>query len=489
MRYRGPAVVLAISIHCFSLELTPLTPVWADDPVSAKETAASVAPASAPDNSGGWVLNQDISDEFDGDQIDHDKWFVQGLNGDYYIWKGRAPSQFFPHNAVVEDGKLKIRTRWEPGFKFAGESYADGPHDDAYGKWEGKELPVTTAGVVSKKRFLYGYMEVKSKAGDACMTSAFWAIGHQQELDIFEQMGNPKITGSISESISKTTVHDWSPPATRPTRVFGYPDHLPTRVADGFHIYGAEWGEDYLKIYRDGVLKYEVHQSNIGTDWVLNNPMEIWLDSEIFTWYGVPHQAELPVDFEIEYVRIWQKPSTNLLAEHRAFFGFEGPILFQDQPRPLEMKPEDVEDNDYQKFWVIDETSARHFRIVENRWATGVNCLKYVSLKDKVDIKATTPEGAIDLPTGEYELSFSIFLNHGGQPEKLYVKLKSPEVVIKPFELTNAERGSWITMAARFTKDSPSSEQDQLELSILGEEIPKGAVDFYLDDISITAVR
>ncbi len=40
-------------------------------------------PASDPTNEGGWVLNPDLSDEFNGALIDHDKWLVQGLDGDY----------------------------------------------------------------------------------------------------------------------------------------------------------------------------------------------------------------------------------------------------------------------------------------------------------------------------------------------------------------------------------------------------------------------
>lgn len=86
-------------------------------------------------------------------------------------------------------------------------------------------------------------------------------------------------------------------------------------------------GIDYLKLYRDGVLIDHITQDELGTDWVLNNPMEIWLDSEIFKWLGMPDAEELPVDFEIEYMRVWQKPTDNLL--DRAFYGFEGPILLK----------------------------------------------------------------------------------------------------------------------------------------------------------------
>ena len=260
--------------------------------VAAKETMTKAAkitqlaqpnPASDPMNKDGWVLNEEISDEFDGKALDKKKWFIEGQDGDYYIWKGRPPSQFVPHNAILEEGKLKIRTQWEPDYNFIKEAYADGKNNDSYGIFEGKPCPITTAGILTNKRFLYGYMEVKSKVGKSNMTGAFWSIGYEQELDIYEQMGRPKIDGTIKANSVRSAVHDWSPPAVRPTKAFSYDDkNLPYNTADEFHIYGAEWGKDYLKIFRDGALTYHITQDELGIDWVLNNPMEIWLDSEVF---------------------------------------------------------------------------------------------------------------------------------------------------------------------------------------------------------------
>jgi len=63
---------------------------------------------------------------------------------------------------------------------------------------------------------------------------------------------------------------------------------------------------------------YSTTQEKEGNYWVLTNPLEIWLDSEVFVWLGLPHKEELPVDFEIEYMRVWQKPPTNRL--DRAFW-------------------------------------------------------------------------------------------------------------------------------------------------------------------------
>ena len=56
--------------------------------------------------------------------------------------------------------------------------------------------------------------------------------------------------------------------------------------------------------------------------YVADRPIALWLDQEAFSWHGVPESLEdlgcnSPegenkdgvVDYQIEYVRVWQKPS------------------------------------------------------------------------------------------------------------------------------------------------------------------------------------
>ena len=451
-------------------------------------------PASDPNNEGGWVLNEAISDEFEGTELDKDKWFIEGQNGDYYIWKGRPPSQFAEHNAIVKDGKLKIRTQWEPDFKFAQENYADGNNNDRYGEWEGKPFPVTTAGVITKKRFLNGYMEAKTKTGNAAITGAFWAIGYEQELDIFEQMGNPKGENlDIEADGTKITIHDWSPPAKRPTWAWKYKDNdLPFRTADEFHVFGVEWGIDYLKYFMDGKLVAEVTQDELGTEWVLNNPMEVWFDSEIFKWLGLPHKEELPVDFEIEYLRVWQKPNDNLLVKQ--FYGFEGPILYEENPRPLKLLPESSVPDDYQKFWLIDTASAKYFVINKGDYATGVNSLEFTGFGkgEKLETEkviAMSPMGAINLPADDYKLSCKIYLEQGHMTKNLYLGIKEENLEFK-IDLTNKPRREWITVEKTFTKKSDSTSTDQFRIEVRKEDVPKDRpCKFYLDDIEIRKVK
>lgn len=459
---------------------------------AAGQTKAAL-PASDPNNEGGWVLNEEVSDEFEGKELDRNKWFIEGENDDYYIWKGRAPSQFVPHNVRVKNGKLKLRTAWEPKYKFIQESYTDGNMGTSkYGEHEGKPMPITTAGVVSKKRFLNGYMEVKSKSGNAAITAAFWGIGYEQELDVFEQMGNPKKGEKITATSSLATAHDWSPPAQRPTNVFQHVEYLSYRTADDFHIYGAEWGEDFLKIFIDGKEVYSMTQDEVGLDWVLNNPMEIWLDSEIFFWLGMPDKKELPVDFEIEYLRVWQKPSDNLLA--RQFYGFEGPILYEENPRPLKMVPESSVPNDYQKFWEIDSLSAKYFSIVEGDYASGVNSLQFSGFgkNEKLvteKVVALSPEGAINIPAGDYKLSIKLWLDQGRQAKKMYLSFENPKMEI-PIDLTGLERRKWITIEKEISRPGASSTNDQFKIEVRKEDVSDTkAAKFFIDDIEINPIK
>jgi len=450
-------------------------------------------PASDPQNMEGWVLNKEVSDEFEAGELDRNKWFVEGENGKYYIWKGRAPSQFVPHNVRVEDGKLKLRTAWEPDYEFIQESYTDGAMGTSkYGEYKDKPMPVTTAAVISKKRFLNGYMEVRSRVGNAAITGAFWGIGYEQELDVFEQMGNPKKGEKITATSSLATAHDWSPPAERPTNVFQHVEYLPYRVADEFHVYGADWGEDYLSLYIDGKLVHHFTQDDVGLDWVLNNPMEIWLDSEIFFWLGMPHEEELPVDFEIEYVRVWQKPRDNLLAPQ--FYGFEGPILFEDMERPLKMVPESSVPNEYQKFWEIDSLSGKYFSIVEGDYASGVNSLKFSGFgkNEKLEtdkVVALSPEGAVKIPEGNYSLSLKVWLDQGRAVKKLYLSFEHPKLEI-PIDLSGLERRQWVTIKQEISKESASGSNDQFSIVVLKEDVPeKKAARFFIDDITITPIK
>ena len=268
-----------------------------DDKEDDKEVNKKVYPHTDPENKGRWVLNPTVSDEFEGDRLNIRKWHIQGTGGRYQSnFIGRAPSQFSLDNVRLEDGKLKIQTRWEPDYDF---------HDEPDRSGKAYEN-ITTAAVISQKQFYQGYMEIKAKAANASVTSAFWMTGSKSELDIFEHMGRPAQTHKKHlETEIWSSIHDWSKPHGE-TSIYSDRLQLPFRVADDFNVYACEWNDEGLIFYVNGEKIREVKKADVD-GWSLNGPMWVWMDSETFPWHGLPSADDLPVDYEIEYVRIWQK--------------------------------------------------------------------------------------------------------------------------------------------------------------------------------------
>jgi len=284
-------------------------------------------PLSDQENSGGWILNTNVSDEFSGTQFDETKWLIQGRNGEYKSnFRGRPPSQFSTENVRLEDGKLMLETRWEPDYNFSPATNAQG---EVYEN-------LTTAAVITKNEFLYGFIEIKSKAADAEVTSSLWATGSNTELDFFEMFGDHR-EDPIKFWKDKElwwSIHDWTSAGNGKTT---YTEHhnLGFRVADDFHVYGFDWSEYGIKIFIDGVLFKDVPRSVINAyddvsnngggngsneNYVITHPIKLWIDQETFPWHGVPDSKEdlelnSPeekkddgvVDFEVEYIRVWQK--------------------------------------------------------------------------------------------------------------------------------------------------------------------------------------
>lgn len=278
-------------------------------------TTLAANPASDSQNSGNWILNKEISDEFNAPKIDQEKWWIQGADDHYENrWKGRAPSQFAPENVNVKDGHLIITSRWDESFQFSettdkGASYGEDKN--------GRPVPVTTGALISKAHFLYGYMETRARAADGPVSSSFWTTGHGGELDVFEHYGkNPE--NKNAEKRYHTSFHDWRLPQTSPTygkRIWTNEHYLPFRVADDFHIYGLEWDPDFLNIFIDGKLIRSITREEIGEAWVVTKEQKVWFDSELFPWELAPEkttQAHFPKDgsrFEVDYVRVWQNQS------------------------------------------------------------------------------------------------------------------------------------------------------------------------------------
>ncbi|MFR9503888.1 MAG: family 16 glycosylhydrolase [Rikenellaceae bacterium] len=296
-----------------------------------------VVPFSDPNNTGNWVLNTDVSDEFNGTELDEDRWFIVGKfvdgkptyvhpdNPKKKVWTGRAPSQFSGENHRFEDGILKLEMRWEPDFPFLEEIRVP---------VFGDPLPyenLTAPCIIGRRSFKYGYIEIRSKSADAEVTSGFWSMGPGLEFDFFESFGDGRDEGKEHlDSELWWSIRDWTnlkgKPAYTERKDVGF------RFADDFHIYGVEWSEDGINYYIDGELfssvtpeqatawakeNYDVAEDYDG--YVAKNEIFLWLDMEIFSWNGMPESREeltqngTPeqkaggfIDFEVDYIRVWQ---------------------------------------------------------------------------------------------------------------------------------------------------------------------------------------
>ncbi len=266
---------------------------------------ASPLPLSDPQDSGGWTLLESISDEFNGKTLDLEKWLNLGLDGNYHgEWKGRAPSQFNPANVSIANGHLTITSKWDPDFKFSDSTQNGNPY--------GKPAPITTASIVSKAKFKYGYLEMRCKAANGPVSSSFWTTGIGGEIDVFEHFGqNP--TNPNSAHRYHTSFHDWRKGSPHFGKRIWENDHrLSFKVAADFHTYGLEWNPDFIRIFVDGRLINSVTRQQLGHRWVATNEQKIWIDSETFDWELKPDQLKAqhfktPPQFLVDYCRVWQR--------------------------------------------------------------------------------------------------------------------------------------------------------------------------------------
>jgi beta-glucanase (GH16 family) len=437
-------------------------------------TYAQAVPVSDPTNIGEWAINTDITDEFETNPLDESKWLIQGRNNEFKSnFYGRPPSQFSTNNVRIEDGKLKLETRWEPDYPFS-----PATHPVSGEVYEN----LTTAAVISKKQFHYGYMEIKCKAADAEVTSSFWTTGNQSELDMFEMFGDHRQTNKEAAGKDKElkfNIISWNPASQG--QKFSDLYLMDWRVADSFHVYGFEWDPNYIKIFADGVLVDTVERSVLGeSNWVTNVPYWVWVDQETFPWHGVPDsKSDLElnspvgqkddgiVDFEIEYIRIWDKK--NIL--NKDFFGFESPI--------------NIDGSDQN--WYIPANSNSYFSISTNKAYRWTKALKFIHSGNLPNTAvAFAPFKSTNIPAGNYAYSMKVFVESESDITGMRVIFDDPWTIMD-FDLSSIEKDKWVTISQDFTRNTVSGIQDRPRIQVLQSNVTNGTGTMYIDDITVNS--
>ncbi|MEZ4932324.1 MAG: glycoside hydrolase family 16 protein [Saprospiraceae bacterium] len=236
--------------------------------------------------------NLTFEDNFDTDgPVDAASWNVEIGTGDNG-W-GNNELQYYtdrPENIKVEGGMLHITARQE---SFQGSGYTS--------------ARITTKGKVEQQ---YGRFEARIQLpwGQG-IWPAFWLLGSNidevswpqcGEIDIMEYRGQAPSTlvgtvhgpgYSAGESVSKEYI-------------------LPNdRFDTGFHIFGIEWGPDYINFYVDDVLYNQITPEDVDGEWVFDQPFFIILNMAVGGNFVGPvgPNTVFPQTMLVDYVRVYKE--------------------------------------------------------------------------------------------------------------------------------------------------------------------------------------
>lgn len=213
---------------------------------------------------------------------------AQGIPG----W-GNNELQYYtdrPENVVVEDGMLKITARQE---QFEGRSYTS--------------ARILTRGLFEQS---YGRFEARIKLpwGQG-IWPAFWMLGDNSggteswpqigEIDIMENRGS-------EPTISHGSVH--GPGYSGGEAITKSYELTNSRFDTEFHVFGIEWGPDYINYYIDDVLYNQITPKDVTGEWVFNdNPFYIILNVAVGgSFAGNPNaNTVFPQTMYVDYVRVY----------------------------------------------------------------------------------------------------------------------------------------------------------------------------------------
>lgn len=161
----------------------------------------------------------------------------------------------------------------------------------------GKEW--TTANLISKRRFKYGYFECRMKiSGASGLNNAFWLNCEQpsKEMPAFEI---DIVEGHYPNSIHYA-IHNWGTATNRKHSSKGDKIESDDDLTKKYHIYGLFWDESIIQFYFDGKLIWEQSNEFCYSD------VDIRLSTAVITWAGPVTDAIDGTDMRVDYVRVWQ---------------------------------------------------------------------------------------------------------------------------------------------------------------------------------------
>lgn len=214
-------------------------------------------------------------DEFESHCLDTSKWNKE----DWAAEKNNELQYYAPDNIKVENGFLTLTSKKET---FKGRNYTSGA--------------VHTKG---KFDFLYGKAEMRAKlpAGQGIFP-AFWMMTDKEEtwlpeIDIMEMLGH--------QPDEVWMVHHWLDKDGNLNNDSG--SFQGPNFSTDFHTFSIEWAPNSITWFIDGKERFTSRRN------IPDENMYLYLNTAVGgIWPGNPdHTTIFPVQFEIDYVRVFKK--------------------------------------------------------------------------------------------------------------------------------------------------------------------------------------
>lgn len=249
------------------------------------------------------VWQEEFSEE---DSVDLSTWnFEKGfVRNNELQWYQEA-------NASQQNGILLIQGRREklanPGFEAGSENWKKAR---AFAEYTSSSI--NTRG---KYDFQFGILEVKAKIDtSAGMWPAIWTLGVTKpwpangEIDVMEfyQIKGEQTILANAAWADATNRANWDE-SKIPFSQFLEND---PQWANKFHIWKMDWTEESIKIYLDDVLLNEIDLGKtLNPDGFnpFHQPHYILLNLAIGSNGGDPSPTDFPREYQVDYVRVYQK--------------------------------------------------------------------------------------------------------------------------------------------------------------------------------------
>jgi beta-glucanase (GH16 family) len=238
----------------------------------------------------------EVQDEFDTDGApDSSIWSYDigtGQNG----W-GNSELQYYTdrtENVTVNNGYLIITANKE---NFEGAAY-------------------TSARLLTKDKFeqKYGRFEARIRLpyGQG-IWPAFWMLGANSDTAIWPQCGEIDIMENRGQQPSLITGSIHGPGYSAGESISKEYDLVNDRFDTGFHIFGIEWGPEYINFYVDDVLYNQITPEDAPGEWVFDQPFYILMNVAVGgNFVGPPNsETKFPQSMLVDYVRVYKNNFVN----------------------------------------------------------------------------------------------------------------------------------------------------------------------------------